>query len=204
MSDIKCDKCPKHFKDHSSLRRHQYGCPSGPRATCPSCNKSFANRGSLATHKWKIHSKRAVRTKGNMEEKQMDNNSRVAAVETKYNTLIGGKVKAEENSRIDQTSEMSVRDECKARMFGFMWRGLSNDRSTPYRMLDAYQIKKRFFQNLHSFFDFKLETILNDREQALVSAILETDGLEECKNILNENLDVFVGILAKANAWFEC
>ncbi len=134
----------------------------------------------------------------------MDNNSRVPAVETKYNTLIGGKVKAEENSRIDQTSEMSVRDECKARMFGFMWRGLSNDRSTPYRMLDAYQIKKRFFQNLHSFFDFKLETILNDREQALVSAILETDGLEECKNILNENLDVFVGILAKANAWFKC
>ena len=70
-------------------------------------------------------------------------------------------------------------------------------------MLDVYQIKKRFFQNLHSFFNFKLEIMLSEGEQALVGAILETNNLSECRDILNENLYIFVGILTKANVWFE-
>ena len=126
----------------------------------------------------------------------------------KRKKFVPEKTRIEESSQkseINQNSEtMSIKDGCKARMFGFMWRGLSNNRSTPYRMLDVYQIKKRFFQNLHPFFDFKLEKVLNEREQALVNAILEIYSLEDNKNILNENLDIFVGILAKANAWFEC
>lgn len=195
---IKCPACRSTFKSMSNLRNHKsiYHRPeSNKKATCTSCNRTYKNRHTLRNHMCKPTDANDIES-----SPRLDDSSDVP------HALI----KIEENRQKDvlplfaTEQSTSVRDECKARMFGFMWRGLSNDRSNPYRMLDVYQIKKRFFRNLHSFFDFKMEAILDDKEQTLVSAILETDNLGESKDILNENLDIFVGILNKANAWLEC
>ena len=157
------------------------------RVTCDACNKTFKNMNSLYTHRSHFHPK--IQSSGVKEEMIECSKSTPPPLEV--------------STTVDRSTQISVRDECKVRMFDFMWRSFSNDRSIPYRILDVYQIKKRFFDNLHSFFDFKLEAILNNREQMLVSAILDSYNLEESRIILNENLDIFVNILSKANDWLE-
>ena len=109
----------------------------------------------------------------------------------------------EASTTIDKSTQISVRDECKARMFDFMWKDFSNDRSIPYKILDVYQIKKRFFDKLHEYFDFKLDTVLNSKELMMVNAMMDSYNLEESRIILNENLNIFADILSKANDWLE-
>ena len=189
---FECDKCFKILTTRCGFRRHK--CPlliRGARVNCEICARSFANEESLGSHTRRYHTDEKVENQSTeIKSELMDEKSPLHVPRWNLHT-------------VDQTTQTSVRDECKARIFEFMWRGLSNKGSTPYGMLDVYRIKKRFFQNLHSFFNFKLEIMLSEGEQALVGAILETNNLGECRDILNENLDIFVDILTKANVWFE-
>ena len=147
------------------------------KVTCPTCNKTLARKYSLDRHIARFH----------------------AAVQESI-------VKSEQLEDLqdfrDKGVQTSLRNECKERVFDFMWRGVTCQ-SIPYGILDVYQIKKRLFQNLHSFFQFKLEEILNSREQLLVGAMLDSNPLEESRVILNGHLDIFISILSKAQNWVE-
>ena len=184
-----CEKCGKTLKNASSLQRHLYRCMVDEKATCPTCNKTFSSKYSLANHKSRFHAE-SVSMEAEIVKSENVKTENMEAVKTED-------VKTE-----DKAVQASLRDECKERVFDFMWRGVTCH-SIPYGILDVYQIKKRFFENLHSFFQFKLEEILNDREQLLVSAMLNSDSLEECRYILNGSLDIFVTILSKAHNWAE-
>ena len=190
------------------------------KVTCPTCNKTLAYKYSLDRHIARFH---AAVQESIVKSEQLEDLQEIPIVKSeqlgdlqeipivKSEQLgdlqeIPNIVKSDQRGDLqdfrDKGVQTSLRNECKERVFDFMWRGVTCQ-SIPYGILDVYQIKKRFFQNLHSFFQFKLEEILNSREQLLVGAMLDSNSLEESRVILNEHLDIFISILSKAQNWVE-
>ena len=161
------------------------------KVTCPTCNKTLARKYSLDRHIARFH---AAVQESIVKSEQLEDLQEIPIVKSDQ--------RGDLQDFRDKDVQTSLRNECKERVFDFMWRGVTCQ-SIPYGILDVYQIKKRFFQNLHSFFQFKLEEILNSREQLLVGAMLDSNSLEESRVILNEHLDIFISILSKAQNWVE-
>ena len=161
------------------------------KVTCPTCNKTLARKYSLDRHIARFH---AAVQESIVKSEQLEDLQEIPIVKSDQ--------RGDLQDFRDKGVQTSLRNECKERVFDFMWRGVTCQ-SIPYGILDVYQIKKRFFQNLHSFFQFKLEEILNSREQLLVGAMLDSNSLEESRVILNEHLDIFISILSKAQNWVE-
>ena len=188
--DMDCKRCSKTMKNSSSLKRHMYRCMVNgktvksvdKKVTCPTCNKTLARKYSLDRHIARFH---AAVQESIVKSEQLEDLQEIPIVKSDQ--------RGDLQDFRDKDVQTSLRNECKERVFDFMWRGI----------LDVYQIKKRFFQNLHSFFQFKLEEILNSREQLLVGAMLDSNSLEESRVILNEHLDIFISILSKAQNWVE-
>ena len=174
------------------------------KVTCPTCNKTLARKYSLDRHIARFHA--AVQEPIVKSEQFTQEIPIVKSEQLEDLQEIPNIVKSDQRGDLqdvrDKGVQTSLRNECKERVFDFMWRGVTCQ-SIPYGILDVYQIKKRFFQNLHSFFQFKLEEILNSREQLLVGAMLDSNSLEESRVILNGHLDIFVSILSKAQNWVE-
>ena len=162
------------------------------KVTCPTCNKTLARKYSLDRHIARFH---AAVQESIVKSEQLGDLQEIPNI-----------VKSDQRGDLqdfrDKGVQTSLRNECKERVLDFMWRGVTCQ-SIPYGILDVYQIKKRLFQNLHSFFQFKLEEILNSREQLLVGAMLDSNSLEESRVILNGHLDIFISILSKAQNWVE-
>ena len=198
--DMDCKRCSKTMKNSSSLKRHMHRCMANgktvksvdKKVTCPTCNKTLARKYSLDRHIARFH---AAVQESIVKSEQLGDLQEIPNI-----------VKSDQRGDLqdfrDKGVQTSLRNECKERVFDFMWRGVTCQ-SIPYGILDVYQIKKRFFQNLHSFFQFKLEEILNSREQLLVGAMLDSNSLEESRVILNGHLDIFISILSKAQNWVE-
>ena len=197
--DMDCKRCSKTMKNSSSLKRHMYRCMVNgktvksvdKKVTCPTCNKTLARKYSLDRHIARFH---AAVQESIVKSEQLEDLQEIPIVKSDQ--------RGDLQDFRDKDVQTSLRNECKERVFDFMWRGVTCQ-SIPYGILDVYQIKKRFFQNLHSFFQFKLEEILNSREQLLVGAMLDSNSLEESRVILNEHLDIFISILSKAQNWVE-
>ena len=194
-----CKRCSKTMKNSSSLKRHMYRCMANgktvksvdKKVTCPTCNKTLARKYSLDRHIARFH---AAVQESIVKSEQLEDLQEIPIVKSEQ---LG-----DLQDFRDKGAQTSLRNECKERVFDFMWRGVTCQ-SIPYGILDVYQIKKRFFQNLHSFFQFKLEEILNSREQLLVGAMLDSNSLEESRVILNGHLGIFISILSKAQNWVE-
>ena len=176
------------------------------KVTCPTCNKTLARKYSLDRHIARFH---AAVQESIVKSEQLEDLQEIPIVKSEQLgdlQEIPNIVKSDQRGDLqdfrDKDVQTSLRNECKERVFDFMWRGVTYQ-SIPYGMLDVYQIKKRLFQNLHSFFQFKLEEILNSREQLLVDAMLDSNSLEESRVILNGHLDIFISILSKAQNWVE-
>ena len=197
--DMDCKRCSKTMKNSSSLKRHMYRCMVNgktvksvdKKVTCSTCNKTLARKYSLDRHIARFH---AAVQESIVKSEQLEDLQEIPIVKSDQ--------RGDLQDFRDKDVQTSLRNECKERVFDFMWRGVTCQ-SIPYGILDVYQIKKRFFQNLHSFFQFKLEEILNSREQLLVGAMLDSNSLEESRVILNEHLDIFISILSKAQNWVE-
>ena len=197
--DMDCKRCSKTMKNSSSLKRHMYRCMVNgktvksvdKKVTCPTCNKTLARKYSLDRHIARFH---AAVQESIVKSEQLEDLQEIPIVKSDQ--------RGDLQDFRDKDVQTSLRNECKERVFDFMWRGVTCQ-SIPYGILDVYQIKKRLFQNLHSFFQFKLEEILNSREQLLVGAMLDSNSLEESRVILNEHLDIFISILSKAQNWVE-
>ena len=176
------------------------------KVTCPTCNKTLARKYSLDRHIARFHT--AVQVPIVKTEQPGDLQEIPIVKSEQFTQEIPNIVKSDQSipeevkDVCDKGVQTSLRNECKERVFDFMWRGVTCQ-SIPYGILDVYQIKKRFFQNLHSFFQFKLEEILNSREQLLVGAMLDSNSLEESRVILNGHLDIFISILSKAQNWVD-
>ena len=212
--DMDCKRCSKTMKNSSSLKRHMYRCMVNgktvksvdKKVTCPTCNKTLARKYSLDRHIARFH---AAVQESIVKSEQLEDLQEIPIVKSEQLgdlQEIPNIVKSDQRGDLqdfrDKDVQTSLRNECKKRVFDFMWRGVTCQ-SIPYGILDVYQIKKRLFQNLHSFFQFKLEEILNSREQLLVGAMLDSNSLEESRVILNEHLDIFISILSKAQNWVE-
>ena len=212
--DMDCKRCSKTMKNSSSLKRHMYRCMVNgktvksvdKKVTCPTCNKTLARKYSLDRHIARFH---AAVQESIVKSEQLEDLQEIPIVKSEQLEdlqEISNIVKSDQRGDLqdfrDKDVQTSLRNECKERVFDFMWRGVTCQ-SIPYGILDVYQIKKRLFQNLHSFFQFKLEEILNSREQLLVGAMLDSNSLEESRVILNEHLDIFISILSKAQNWVE-
>ena len=212
--DMDCKRCSKTMKNSSSLKRHMYRCMVNgktvksvdKKVTCPTCNKTLARKYSLDRHIARFH---AAVQESIVKSEQLEDLQEIPIVKSEQLgelQEISNIVKSDQRGDLqdfrDKDVQTSLRNECKERVFDFMWRGVTCQ-SIPYGILDVYQIKKRLFQNLHSFFQFKLEEILNSREQLLVGAMLDSNSLEESRVILNEHLDIFISILSKAQNWVE-
>ena len=197
--DMDCKRCSKTMKNSSSLKRHMYRCMVNgktvksvdKKVTCQTCNKTLARKYSLDRHIARFH---AAVQESIVKSEQLEDLQEIPIVKSDQ--------RGDLQDFRDKDVQTSLRNECKERVFDFMWRGVTCQ-SIPYGILDVYQIKKRLFQNLHSFFQFKLEEILNSREQLLVGAMLDSNSLEESRVILNEHLDIFISILSKAQNWVE-
>ena len=212
--DMDCKRCSKTMKNSSSLKRHIYRCMANgktvksvdKKVTCPTCNKTLARKYSLDRHIARFH---AAVQESIVKSEQLEDLQEIPIVKSEQLgdlQEIPNIVKSDQRGDLqdfrDKDVQTSLRNECKERVFDFMWRGVTYQ-SIPYGILDVYQIKKRLFQNLHSFFQFKLEEILNSREQLLVDAMLDSNSLEESRVILNGHLDIFISILSKAQNWVE-
>ena len=212
--DMDCKRCSKTMKNSSSLKRHMYRCMANgktvksvdKKVTCPTCNKTLARKYSLDRHIARFH---AAVQESIVKSEQLEDLQEIPIVKSEQLgdlQEIPNIVKSDQRGDLqdfrDKDVQTSLRNECKERVFDFMWRGVTYQ-SIPYGILDVYQIKKRLFQNLHSFFQFKLEEILNSREQLLVGAMLDSNSLEESRVILNGHLDIFISILSKAQNWVE-
>ena len=212
--DMDCKRCSKTMKNSSSLKRHVYRCMANgktvksvdKKVTCPTCNKTLARKYSLDRHIARFH---AAVQESIVKSEQLEDLQEIPIVKSEQLgdlQEIPNIVKSDQRGDLqdfrDKDVQTSLRNEYKERVFDFMWRGVTCQ-SIPYGILDVYQIKKRLFQNLHSFFQFKLEEILNSREQLLVGAMLDSNSLEESRVILNEHLDIFISILSKAQNWVE-
>ena len=212
--DMDCKRCSKTMKNSSSLKRHMYRCMANgktvksvdKKVTCPTCNKTLARKYSLDRHIARFH---AAVQESIVKSEQLEDLQEIPIVKSEQLgelQEIPNIVKSDQRGDLqdfrDKDVQTSLRNECKERVFDFMWRGVTYQ-SIPYGILDVYQIKKRLFQNLHSFFQFKLEEILNSREQLLVDAMLDSNSLEESRVILNGHLDIFISILSKAQNWVE-
>ena len=212
--DMDCKRCSKTMKNSSSLKRHMYRCMANgktvksvdKKVTCPTCNKTLARKYSLDRHIARFH---AAVQESIVKSEQLEDLQEIPIVKSEQLgdlQEIPNIVKSDQRGDLqdfrDKDVQTSLRNECKERVFDFMWRGVTCQ-SIPYGILDVYQIKKRLFQNLHSFFQFKLEEILNSREQLLVGAMLDSNSLEESRVILNGHLDIFISILSKAQNWVE-
>ena len=212
--DMDCKRCSKTMKNSSSLKRHMYRCMANgktvksvdKKVTCPTCNKTLARKYSLDRHIARFH---ATVQESIVKSEQLEDLQEIPIVKSEQLgdlQEIPNIVKSDQRGDLqdfrDKGVQTSLRNECKERVFDFMWRGVTCQ-SIPYGILDVYQIKKRLFQNLHSFFQFKLEEILNSREQLLVGAMLDSNSLEESRVILNGHLDIFISILSKAQNWVE-
>ena len=176
------------------------------KVTCPTCNKTLARKYSLDRHIARFH---AAVQESIVKSEQLEDLQEIPIVKSEQLgdlQEIPNIVKSDQRGDLqdfrDKDVQTSLRNECKERVFDFMWRGVTYQ-SIPYGILDVYQIKKRLFQNLHSFFQFKLDEILNSREQLLVGAMLNSNSLEESRVILNGHLDIFISILSKAQNWVE-
>ena len=176
------------------------------KVTCPTCNKTLARKYSLDRHIARFH---AAVQESIVKSEQLEDLQEMPIVKSEQLgdlQEIPNIVKSDQRGDLqdfrDKGVQTSLRNECKERVLDFMWRGVTCQ-SIPYGILDVYQIKKRLFQNLHSFFQFKLEEILNSREQLLVGAMLDSNSLEESRVILNGHLDIFISILSKAQNWVE-
>ena len=212
--DMDCKRCSKTMKNSSSLKRHMYRCMANgktvksvdKKVTCPTCNKTLARKYNLDRHIARFH---AAVQESIVKSEQLEDLQEIPIVKSEQLgdlQEIPNIVKSDQRGDLqdfrDKDVQTSLRNECKERVFDFMWRGVTCQ-SIPYGILDVYQIKKRLFQNLHSFFQFKLEEILNSREQLLVGAMLDSNSLEESRVILNGHLDIFISILSKAQNWVE-
>ena len=212
--DMDCKRCSKTMKNSSSLKRHMYRCMANgktvksvdKKVTCPTCNKTLARKYSLDRHIARFH---AAVQESIVKSEQLEDLQEIPIVKSEQLgdlQEIPNIVKSDQRGDLqdfrDKDVQTSLRNDCKERVFDFMWRGVTYQ-SIPYGILDVYQIKKRLFQNLHSFFQFKLEEILNSREQLLVGAMLDSNSLEESRVILNGHLDIFISILSKAQNWVE-
>ena len=212
--DMDCKRCSKTMKNSSSLKRHMYRCMANgktvklvdKKVTCPTCNKTLAYKYSLDRHIARFH---VAVQEPIVKSEQLEDLQEMPIVKSEQLgdlQEISNIVKSDQRGDLqdfrDKGVQTSLRNECKERVLDFMWRGVTCQ-SIPYGILDVYQIKKRFFQNLHSFFQFKLEEILNSREQLLVGAMLDSNSLEESRVILNGHLDIFISILSKAQNWVE-
>ena len=212
--DMDCKRCSKTMKNSSSLKRHMYRCMANgktvksvdKKVTCPTCNKTLARKYSLDRHIARFN---AAVQESIVKSEQLEDLQEIPIVKSEQLgdlQEILNIVKSDQRGDLqdfrDKDVQTSLRNECKERVFDFMWRGVTYQ-SIPYGILDVYQIKKRLFQNLHSFFQFKLEEILNSREQLLVGAMLDSNSLEESRVILNGHLDIFISILSKAQNWVE-
>ena len=212
--DMDCKRCSKTMKNSSSLKRHMYRCMANgktvksvdKKVTCPTCNKTLARKYSLDRHIARFH---AAVQESIVKSEQLEDLQEIPIVKSEQLgdlQEIPNIVKSDQRGDLqdfrDKDVQTSLRNECKERVFDFMWRGVTYQ-SIPYGILDVYQIKKRLFQNRHSFFQFKLEEILNSREQLLVDAMLDSNSLEESRVILNGHLDIFISILSKAQNWVE-
>ena len=212
--DMDCKRCSKTMKNSSSLKRHVYRCMANgktvksvdKKVTCPTCNKTLARKYSLVRHIARFY---AAVQESIVKSEQLEDLQEIPIVKSEQLgdlQEIPNIVKSDQRGDLqdfrDKDVQTSLRNECKERVFDFMWRGVTCQ-SIPYGILDVYQIKKRLFQNLHSFFQFKLEEILNSREQLLVGAMLDSNSLEESRVIHNGHLDIFISILSKAQNWVE-
>ena len=212
--DMDCKRCSKTMKNSSSLKRHMYRCMANgktvksvdKKVTCPTCNKTLARKYSLDRHIARFH---AAVQESIVKSEQLEDLQEIPIVKSEQLgdlQEIPNIVKSDQRGDLqdfrDKDVQTSLRNECKERVFDLMWRGVTYQ-SIPYGILDVYQIKKRLFQNLHLFFQFKLEEILNSREQLLVGAMLDSNSLEESRVILNGHLGIFISILSKAQNWVE-
>ena len=190
------------------------------KVTCPTCNKTLAYKYSLDRHIARFHvavQEPIVKSEqledlqempivkseqlGDLQEMPIVKSEQLGDLQ-EISNIVKSDQRGDLQDFRDKGVQTSLRNECKERVLDFMWRGVTCQ-SIPYGILDVYQIKKRFFQNLHSFFQFKLEEILNSREQLLVGAMLDSNSLEESRVILNGHLDIFISILSKAQNWVE-
>ena len=199
--DMDCKRCSKTMKNSSSLKRHMYRCMANgktlksvdKKVTCPTCNKTLARKYSLDRHIARFH---AAVQESIVKSEQLEDLQEIPIVKSEQLgdlQEIPNIVKSDQRGDLqdfrDKDVQTSLRNECKERVFDFMWRGVTCQ-SIPYGILDVYQIKKRLFQNLHSFFQFKLEEILNSREQLLVGAMLDSNSLEESRAKLKIGLRI--------------
>ena len=202
-SEVECDKCHKILKNNRSFRRHV--CPTAPlgeRVKCTICNRSFKNKHSVYSHKYTHHMKRTNEDIPVSSVEKEETDPKTSQDESSPNTAIPPL--DDDLSQVKPKTRgpgLSLRENFKAKMFKSMWGCLRYDTSFPYSLLDVYLIKNKFFRDINEFFDFKLKTILNEREQALVNAMCEIESLEEIKIILNENFDILVEILVKTTEW---
>ena len=174
---------------------------SDERVKCETCSGSFENKTSLYNHISSFHEKEIYEDKlDNLVKEEtdpktsQDDNSETTTIPPLDDDFSQVKPKT-------RGPGLSLRENFKAKMFKSMWECLRYDTSFPYSLLDVYLIKNKFFRDINEFFDFKLKTILNEREQALVNAMCEIESLEEIKIILNENFDILVEILVKTTEW---
>ena len=170
------------------------------KVTCPTCNKTLARKYSLDRHIARFH---AAVQESIVQSEQLEDLQEIPIVKSEQLgdlQEIPNIVKSDQRGDLqdfrDKGVQTSLRNECKERVFDFMWRGVTCQ-SIPYGILE------RLFQNLHSFFQFKFKEILNSRDQLLVGAMLDSNPLEESRVILNGHLDIFISILSKAQNWVE-
>ena len=146
--DMDCKRCSKTMKNSSSLKRHMYRCMVNgktvksvdKKVTCPTCNKTLARKYSLDRHIARFH----VAVQGSIvKSEQLEDLQEIPIVKSEQLgdlQEIPNIVKSDQRGDLqdfrDKGVQTSLRNECKERVFDFMWRGVTCQ-SIPYGILDV-------------------------------------------------------------------
>ena len=120
--DMDCKRCSKTMKNSSSLKRHMYRCMVNgktvksvdKKVTCPTCNKTLARKYSLDRHIARFH---AAVQESIVKSEQLEDLQEIPIVKSEQ---LG-----DLQDFRDKDVQTSLRNECKERVFDFMWRGVT-------------------------------------------------------------------------------
>ena len=167
--------------------------------SCHYCDKNFANKHRLRSHKNRFHYNKRLKSSSESEENDNtdDSEEHSDSSTTDSTTRKGHSLKRKKGMKLAvfNATLTKILDSMKQ----ILQSKNCNDEEDCFDLLFCYRLKNELFAGLESYIihnhGLDIDAVLSEDELSLVNAVISTKSLIELKKLLNENTQIVKSIV---------